>query len=208
MPTSPEYLSVWPDLLKQISTEVLSDSDLMEHSWPQFISSEQKENGWLGFAGASDSDLQELEQRLGVTLPPSYYSFLSSSNGFGPINCFISGLYPSTEVNWLVDKDQEIIEIWEETHAQFPELIISDDDYFNPQNMQDASYTRVKYLRGCLMISDWGDAGFLALNPAVKYDGEWEAWHFANWHPGVVRYHSFVEMMRQTINNYRHLKQL
>jgi hypothetical protein len=203
MSASTEHVSIWPDLLKQISAEVLSDSDLMEHSWPQFISTAQKENEWLGFAGTSESDLKELEQRLGVTLPPSYRAFLLASNGFGPINSFISRLYPSTELDWLVNKDKEIVEIWEDATEGFP---VSDEDYFDPESMQDARYTRGEYFRGCLMISDWGDAGFLALNPAVKYDGEWEAWHFANWHPGAVRYHSFAELMQQSLESYREIK--
>ena len=51
-------------------------------------------------------------------------------------------------------------------------------------------------LRGLIQISDVGDSAVLLLNPEiVADDGEWEAWDYAAWHPGVVRYRSFWEMM-------------
>ena len=40
------------------------------------------------------------------------------------------------------------------------------------------------------------DVRLLLLNPRVRFpDGEWEAWDYAAWYPGVVRYRSFWEMM-------------
>ncbi|MCI1189057.1 SMI1/KNR4 family protein [Hymenobacter sp. DH14] len=202
MITSSERVDIWPELLKQISQEVLNDPDFIDNDWHGFVSPAQKESGWLGFLGAAESDLQALEQRLGVPLPPSYRAFLAASNGFGPVDCFIWRLFPVAEIDWLVNKDKEIVEIWE----QDDDADITDEQYFDPESRQDARYTRSRYFRRCLMVSDWGDAGFLALNPAVENDGEWEAWHFANWHPGAVRYHSFIDLMQQTLENYRELK--
>jgi hypothetical protein len=176
MLTPSERVDIWPELLKKISREVLTDPDFIETDWHGFLSDAQKESGWLGFPGAAESDLQGLEQRLGISLPPSYRAFLATSNGFGPIDCFIWCLFSVVEIDWLVNKDKGIVEIWE----QDDDADITDEQYFDPENRQGARYTRSKYFRGCLMISDWGDAGFLALNPAVVYDGEWEAWHFAN----------------------------
>ncbi|WP_460503008.1 SMI1/KNR4 family protein [Hymenobacter agri] len=202
MLTSSEQVSGWPDLLQQISQEVLADPSFIETDWHGFVSPAQKESGWLGFPGATESDLRMLEQRLGVALPPSYRSFLATSNGFGPIDCFIFRLFSTEEIDWLVNKDKEIIEIWE----QDDDTDITDEQYFDPKNQQDARYTRSRYFRRCLMVSDWGDAGFLALNPAVEADREWEAWHFASWLGGASRHHSFADLMRQRLENYRELK--
>lgn len=41
-----------------------------------------------------------------------------------------------------------------------------------------------------------GDVRMLLLNPRVTFpDGEWEAWDYASWYPGVYRYRSFRDMM-------------
>ena len=51
-------------------------------------------------------------------------------------------------------------------------------------------------MKETLQISDVGDAAVYLLNPQViNHDGEWEAWFFADWLPGVHRYRSFQEMM-------------
>ncbi|GAA4346563.1 hypothetical protein GCM10023185_01000 [Hymenobacter saemangeumensis] len=131
--------------------------------------------------------------------------FLTTSNGFGPLDYFIWDLKPVAEVDWLINADRELVELWGKGLETEP--AISEADYFNPENMQSATHMRVEYMRSCLMISDWGDAGFLALNPAVQHNGEWEAWHFATWHPGAERYHSFAELMMDTLQVYRELKQ-
>lgn len=205
MANSLNSTSDWIELLTQFSREILADPAFTDGNLSQFVSDEQKASGWLGFPGATEGTLQKLEMRLGGILPPSYRSFLAASNGFGPIDPFIWQLWPSNRVDWLINTDKELVEIWEKgTVAESP---VSDEEYFRPENMQSAAYMRVEYLRGCLMISDWGDAGFLALNPAVQHDGEWEAWHFANWHPGAVRYQSFAKLMQQTLESYRVLKE-
>lgn len=41
------------------------------------------------------------------------------------------------------------------------------------------------------------------LNPhVVGPDGEWEAWDFASWHPGEVRYRSFWDLMEYQFGRY------
>lgn len=47
------------------------------------------------------------------------------------------------------------------------------------------------------ILSDRGDAAILLLNPEVVFeDGEWEAWYFATWLPGAMRFRSFADLMR------------
>ncbi|RZK19703.1 MAG: SMI1/KNR4 family protein [Hymenobacter sp.] len=138
-----------------------------------------------------------MEQRLGYELPFSYRSFLAVSNGFGPISSFIYDLCSVSEVDWLVKQDLELVELWEnDPMPDDPEL--ADQPYLSYDGNQFAGALRSGHMRQCLMISHWGDAGFLALNPAQQHEGEWEAWHFANWYPGAVRYRSFAELMQNS----------
>lgn len=47
---------------------------------------------------------------------------------------------------------------------------------------------RPSYLKTALAISKDGDSSIYLLIPEVQdTNGEWEAWHFANWMPGAER---------------------
>ena len=66
----------WQPWLEEWNREILARYDPTEHNafvdptvTPAVLSS-----GWMGFPGASEAQLAELELRLGVTLPPSYRS--------------------------------------------------------------------------------------------------------------------------------------
>lgn len=56
-----------------------------------------------------------------------------------------------------------------------------------------------------LKISHAPDASDVyLLNPrVVTPDGEWEAWYFAHWLPGAVRYRSFWDLMNDEYHNFR-----
>ncbi len=199
----------WSQLLTKISQLITTDKDksFVQGSSAALITDEQRKTKWLGKPGATEEELTQLEERLQQKLPPSYRSFLAASNGFGPISYFIYDLYSTSEVDWLAVKDSFLVELWEEdpTPPDDPEL--TDERYLRYDNSQIEGILRPGHMRQCLMISDWGDAGFLALNPAIQQDGEWEAWHFANWHPGAVRYRSFAELMQASLDSYIELRQ-
>jgi cell wall assembly regulator SMI1 len=46
---------------------------------------EVKASLWLGRPPASDSQISQAEERLGIALPPSYRTFLRVSNGWGKL---------------------------------------------------------------------------------------------------------------------------
>ncbi|MCB2378144.1 SMI1/KNR4 family protein [Hymenobacter sp. BT635] len=193
----------WSDTLRQISQEILSDPDFISGNMASLVRPEQRQAQWLGATGATEATLLSLEKRLQISLPASYRAFLQTSDGFGPLDYFIWRLKPCAEVDWLVKTDEDLIQIWERNMGALP--TVPDDDYYRYGDSQIDEQLRVEYLRGCLMISDWGDSGFLALNPAVQHEGEWEAWHFANWKPGATRYRSFAELMQNTLKMYREI---
>ncbi|NVO30534.1 SMI1/KNR4 family protein [Hymenobacter lapidiphilus] len=194
----------WPDLLRQISKEILTDADFLEGNLAETLTPAHRQAGWLGEPGATEVELAALEQRLATQLPPSYRTFLQTSNGFGPLDYFIWDLQPCQKVDWLVNTNRDVVELWEKGSKQTPS--VSDEEYFQYGEEQAGEQVRGEYFRELLMISDWGDAGFLALNPAVQHEGEWEAWHFASWIPGANRYRSFTELMQATLVGYQALK--
>ena len=50
-----------------------------------------------------------------------------------------------------------------------------------------------------MQISDSLEGEVLLLNPKVKFGNEWEAWYFANYLPGAIRFKSFKEMLEYFI---------
>lgn len=80
---------------------------------------------------------------------------------------------------------------------------VSDEEYYRYQysrdfsNLQDPVYFRGEYLRSLVLIADFGNTGFILLNPIEKTkDGEWEAWNLSWSAPGAYRYRSFAELMQ------------
>jgi hypothetical protein len=156
---------------------------------------------WLGAVGAAALDVEALERRLGATLPPSYRQFLMASNGWLHVNDTEGPLLGAEQVGWLRDLDPDLAQIWGEDTAEDLEPI-PDDEYFQYGKDQDCVVVRREHFRTALQISAWGDGALLMLNPAVvNGQGEWEAWAFANWYPGVFRYPSFWDLMVDLIKD-------
>src|ERR1041385_5393596 len=69
---------------------------------------------WLGFPPATKDEVQKLEQRLGVGLPPSYKSFLWTTNGWRRTTSFIDRIRPADEVDWFRVENEN----WMEAYSQ------------------------------------------------------------------------------------------
>lgn len=148
----------------------------------------------MGFEGATEQEILALESRLGARLPPSYRSFLKTSNGWRHLGPFVYELLPTTRVDWFAEINQDWIDAYVEPYAGLP--FLSDEEYFVYGAEQDSVAFRTEYLQTTLQISEEGDSAVYLLNPrVVTPEEEWEAWFFANWLPGATRYGSFHEMM-------------
>jgi hypothetical protein len=143
-------------------------------------------SGWLGFPGASEAEVAALEARLSARLPPSYRSFLRVSNGFLQPGVIVPRLLVTGEVDWFRVAHQAMIDAWHRGMTASPGLTVPDAEAFEhhlPNALQVSAPERV------------GTAIYL-LNPdVVNAEGEWEAFYFAHWVPGVRRYPSFWELM-------------
>ena len=186
----------WHELLSQWSKD-LSATDLAKGIVPPPASPD-----WLGFPPATDDEIADLENRLGLALPPSYKAFLKVSNGWRMTNCFISCVRPASRVDWFRVENETWVEIFSE----------QGDDREDAKHFQytihGAEYHRAEDMKFLLQISDVGDGVYL-LNPeAVTPDGEWEAWFFANWIPGASRYPSFAHLMIAEYHSFARMERI
>ena len=178
----------WQTLLSPWSRE------LMKTELAKCIEPAPESPDWLGFPPATPSDIDELEHRLGVMLPPSYKAFLQVSNGWLRTTTFIGRIRPTTEVDWFRVENEQWGKVYSESGSDW------EDKKYYAYGDDGAQDHRAAHMSSLLQISDVDDGVYL-LNPkAVTPDGEWEAWFFANWIPGAIRYPSFAHLM---LHEYR-----
>jgi hypothetical protein len=186
----------WKNFLSDVSKTLIQSDDLLD-SFKTGASS-----GWLGFQGVSENDIQLHETRLKTKLPPSYKQFLKTTNGFKQLNCFVWDILPLEKIDWLENFDKPFYELYA---TEFNTFNSTDEEYFVYGDDQKTTDFRSEYLIKSLAISNWGDASILLLNPEVKFGDEWEAWMFATWHLGPIRYKSFEQLMTEEYASYLEL---
>lgn len=203
----------WRSFLKRLSDEMLTD-DAVRSMLPADV----VESRWLGYDGASETEIVAAEARLGITLPPSYRMFLTESNGWRNCGPFIYDLWSCADVRWFAEGNQEWIDAYvhpEENGItiQYPPGMeppepqpLTDEEYLVYGDQQDSCRFHTEYLQSALEISDVGDSAILLLNPkTIDSNGEWEAWLFANWMPGAHRYRSFQELMVGELDSFKNV---
>ena len=180
----------WQNFLVQFNKELLSDDEIRLNQLQEVLDS-----NWLGFSGALEDEIKSAESRLDIELPPSYRRFLKASNGWRNCGHFIYKIWSTNEIAWFKERNQNWIDAYVAPYLNsLPK--VPDNTYFIYGEEQDAVQFRLEYLQTALEISDIGDSAIYLLNPKViTKEGEWEAWFFANWHAGAVRYRSFQELM-------------
>ena len=165
--------------------------DMMASELAERVSPPPQSPDWLGFDPAGKPDLEELEDRLGMSLPPSYRSFLLVSNGWRRTTFAIDYIRPAAEVEWFGVENEHWVDTYSGRGSE-----LADEAYYD-YSQGSASDYRAEHMKSLIQISDVDDGVYL-LNPeAATPDGEWEAWFFANWVPGAVRYPSFAHLMVQ-----------
>ncbi|HET9946408.1 MAG TPA: SMI1/KNR4 family protein [Actinomycetes bacterium] len=133
-------------------------------------------------APAAESDVVALEQRIGHTLPPSYRSFLLTSDGadaqpgWGPTD---RGLLRAAEVGWFNDLEPEWVEAY---------LIDGLDEVAGDRWEERLPHT--------LMVAADEQGQTVLLDPlTVDGSGEWAAWFFGNHIPGAEIEPSFAALL-------------
>lgn len=180
----------WHSFLPHWSATVLRSAELAV-SLPQEVVTSK----WLGYSGATEDEILQAEARLGVSLPPSYRTFLTVSNGWRSVGGFLHNLWPCEKVEWFSKQHQPWIDVYVKGSADLPP--VTDEEYFVYGEDQIEGLFRPEYLQTALEISNRENDGIFLLNPhIVTPEGEWEAWFFANWLRGAERYRPFQQMMQ------------
>ena len=199
----------WEIFLRRWSQEIIASiaPDLRTNS----------ASGWLGYPGATESQIIRAEARLGTALPSSYRSFLKVSNGWQRTTPFINKLWSAEEINWFSVRHQNWINEWlqnprylaaESHNGKLSLPSIPGEEYFTYGNEQDCSKIRVEYLPTTLEISQRREGAIYLLNPHVAtVNGEWEAWFLGDWLPGADRYCSFQDMMQAEYESFLELRE-
>jgi hypothetical protein len=185
----------WKDLLASINSKIIKDKNcfgMKQCGNPDYILNKP--------ATVSEIDIEE--KRLGVQLPASYKEFLQQSNGLKILNDFYWNIFPIQKVQWLKNYDLRLVQAYEND-----EVDVSDEQYFLYDENQRTEFFRGDYMGECLAISGWGDSAILLLNSEIKFGNEWEAWAFANWYPGAVRYKSFWDLVNNQFNRYLEIRE-
>jgi hypothetical protein len=178
----PRSVEQWRRYLAEHSADVLrvAEDDELDQ-----VSDAQRASRWLGFDGASAAQLAMLEQRLGALLPPSYRSFLAASDGWLNISTFMWTMRTTGDVNWLRDADPQLCDGLREA-ATSEEAALTDR---------------------ALLVSGDGDVQYWLLDPGdVSPDGEWAAYIWASWYPGLgERHESFAELVDAERSSFQQL---
>ena len=188
-------------ILSRLSAVLLQSEDFEDELTPEAGSS-----GWCGLPPASEEEVLEVEMRLGLTLPPSYRSFLAVSNGWRPFDNLIERLMTVLEIGYYREIDPEDVAM---TQKYFQENDISDIDYLDYDNPAHCEALRHRYYPTSVLIGKgWGvESERILLNPSiVSPNGEWEVIYFANWIPGNRRYRSFRHFMECEIKQLENFK--
>ncbi|MDT0301375.1 SMI1/KNR4 family protein [Streptomonospora wellingtoniae] len=169
-PRLPDSAEGWRAYLADYSAELLRLLDELDLA---DATEEQRACGWLGYGGAAEGALASLEGRLGARLPPSYRSFLAASDGWGAISPFMWRMRPARSVDWL----------------EGPEA----GGVLKPQFVYEDGVLQGR----ALLVSGAGDAQYWLLDSGdVAPDGEWAAYIWASWYPGLGdRHRSFAELV-------------
>lgn len=96
-------VEAWTALLTRWSKAILAVEEYRARLPPEGVAS-----GWLGYPGATEAQIAQLETRLHTSLPPSYQTFLRVANGWRMTGPFIDHLWSAEEVEWHAVRQNHI----------------------------------------------------------------------------------------------------
>ncbi|WP_431950593.1 SMI1/KNR4 family protein [Actinacidiphila sp. bgisy167] len=129
--------------------------------WLEFLTAPGTD--WPGTLPANEGAVRAVEQRLGLSLPPSYRNFLLVSDGWEEMPTNAGTLRTADAIGWYPETDPEMWTAWFGPDMDFPDLESA--------------------LRRCVLIttdSVQGDVWVLSADH-IGANGEWRAYE---WWPG------------------------
>lgn len=115
------------------------------------FTSGQIENNWLGTIPATDKQINDAENKLGVKLPEDYIEFIRITNGFSAPNDIEPSFESIENIDFLKNIDEFVIEAY-----GLPEL------------------------ENAILIAGIDEEQYFLLLPPEAKNEEWKYWKFAN----------------------------
>jgi hypothetical protein len=186
----------WHDLLTRWSTQLIALNREPQLWVPNAVTSR-----WLGHAGATEDQLQTAEARLKATLPPSYRTFLATSNGWSVLTPCVWRVFSLEDIDWYGPRHPENIALLRGDFGAnpigaFAQLFGRDTE----ARASDEDEIPAAQLQSALAIAGGSDTDAVeyVLTPQLQTThGEWEAWIIRWWKPTTMeRYPSFWHLMQ------------
>ena len=142
---------------------------------------------WLGFEPVSEERITALEERLGTRLPPTYRSFLATTDGWRPSGTAVYLLGTAEGVHW--HRGKEMRELYESDLTE---------------NSPEEDILRAGMWDRALQLSLDSDMTDVLLDPGdVNADGEWAVYVYRGWSGEFpARYESFMDVMQYLFRNF------
>lgn len=137
---------------------------------------EQIKNKWIGKKPATENEIKEAENRLGIKLPNDYVNFLRITNGF--LTCSKS-IEPSFE-------DINKIDFYK--NFKFNAISQWKSNCFDNEILEVVSS-----LERAIMIAGFDEEQQFLIIPPKTPDQKWKYWKFAFWIPGEEEYDDLVD---------------
>lgn len=134
------------------------------------FTSEQIKNSWLGNIPATETQISEVENMLGVKLPEDYIEFLRITNGFLAPNDVEPSFENIEKIDFFKNVDEFTIE----------------------------AYGLVE-LENAIIIGGISEEQYFLLLPPKSENEKWKYWKFANWMAGEQPFENLKEYFQYVL---------
>lgn len=155
----------WTRLLRRWSEEAIAHAgDLGLEVTPQMRAA-----GWIAAPPASATDIATTQLRLERSLPGSYRSFLSVTDGWPVLSFDFGRVRPVAELDWVANAEPDLYEV----------VCAQDADEWPPDSDDGPP------LMNRALVLGTGTDTFLYDTGRIDADGEWATTCWTSWYPGA-----------------------
>lgn len=155
----------WTELLRRWSAEAIAHADAVGLE----VTPRTRASGWIGAPPASATDIAATQSRLERSLPGSYRSFLSITDGWPVLSFDFGQVRPVAELDWIANADPGLYEV-----------VCDDDGDEWPPDSDDGP----PLMKRALVLGTGTDS-FLFDTGRAGEDGEWATTCWTSWNPGA-----------------------
>jgi len=158
----------WKERLERLNELFRADPDSIGNFREPPFEDEYLKRGTLAEPGATERDLAELEERLGIPLCPSYRALLQVSNGFGVFGKHIGRLLSAKDVDWYPKRNPDLArDIENRLRAGYSN---------KPPYAMDPEWRVDIPLRSIEIAEDYDGCELFLYPKPTDPGGEWQVW--------------------------------